>query len=128
MIGYKPTPLLKYLWMYGTPVVCGVSMKTKKVPHAVTPVVSRDCKLVSALYFLFKGHYDLSGPEIQTSEVQQLLRVSMVGLLHRLVSGLLISSADSNHYGLQSGPTERQPLAGQLGLSFIDFVHNSLYI
>lgn len=55
----------------------------------------------------------------------------MVGLLPRLDSGLFISSADSNRHGLQSGPTKREPLAGQWGLdlySIIHVIHNALYI
>lgn len=116
MIGYKPMPLLKYLWMYGTPLVCSVSLK-KKLLHRITLFFFLIVKLAIALYFPFKGHHDISDPEIHTSEVQQLLRLSMVGLLHWLVSGLFISSADSNRHGLQTGPTKRDPLAGQWGLA-----------
>lgn len=63
-----------------------------------------------------QGHNDIPDPEIQASEVQQHLCVSMVGLLHRLVPGLFVSSADSNRHGLQTGPAKGDPLAGQWGV------------
>lgn len=51
-------------------------------------------------YFLFKGHIGIFDPEILPSEVQQLLCVSMVGIWFRLVSGFVITSADSNYHGV----------------------------
>lgn len=63
--------------------------------------------------FPFIGHIDIFDPEIVPSEVQQLLCVSLVGVLYRLVSAFVVPNADSNYHGLQTGPKKRDLLAGQ---------------
>lgn len=62
---------------------------------------------------LFKGHTCVYAPEIHPSEVQQLLRVSLVGILDRLVPGHVISLDDSCDHGLQTGQRKRNSLAGR---------------
>lgn len=59
------------------------------------------------------GHFDISVREIHPHEVQQLLRVPLVGVWDRLVSGLIFSRHDSNFDDPQSGRKRRDPLAGQ---------------
>lgn len=65
------------------------------------------------ILFPFKGHTCVFAPEIHPPEVQQLLRVSVVGVLDRLVSGLVVSHDDSSDHGVQTGQRKRDSLAGQ---------------
>lgn len=67
--------------------------------------------------FPFLGHACVPAPEIHTAEVQQLLRVSLVGVLLRLVSGHVISGDDSSHHGLETRQRKRDSVGGQWWLS-----------
>ena len=61
----------------------------------------------------FKGYTCVFAPEIHPSAVQQLLRVSLVGVLHWLVSGHVVSHDGSSDYGLQTGQRKGDSLGGQ---------------
>lgn len=100
MIGYKPLSLIRYCWRFSTPLICSVRVHTPlkgALDLLFSPVISSHFSLVPCT-----GHPRIPGPEIFSPEVQQLVRVPMVGILHRLVPGTVVPRTDSWDHGRQA--------------------------
>lgn len=60
-----------------------------------------------ALLLLAAGNLPLPPGELQTSDLQQRVRVPVVGRGHRLVSGSLFDAVHPRQPALQTGPGQR---------------------